>query len=158
YGDNFTVLEGAAGQLQAGLSEIEGLIDIETSLDDAQPVLGVRIDRDLASDLGVSLQQVGATLRPMLGGEEVTEWTSPTGDSYGVVVRLPEWARDEVEALGSLPIIQSGATGSTEMVRLEQVAEITQSQAPGEITRQDLSRQVTVTANLSGVELGAVAP
>ena len=158
YGDNFTVLEGAAGQLQAGLSEIEGLIDIESSLDDAQPVLGVRIDRDLASDLGVSLQQVGATLRPMLGGEEVTEWTSPAGDSYGVVVRLPEWARDEVEVLGSLPIIQSGATGSTEMVRLEQVAEITQSQAPGEITRQDLSRQVTVTANLSGVELGAVAP
>ena len=49
YGDNFTVLEGAAGQLQAGLSEIEGLIDIESSLDDAQPVLGVRIDRDLAT-------------------------------------------------------------------------------------------------------------
>ena len=111
--------------------QIEGLTDIESSLDAAQPVLGVRIDRDRASDLGVSLQQIGATLRPMLGGEEVTDWTAPDGDNYTVVVRLPEWARNDVEVLGSLPITQSGATGSNAMVRLDQVAEIVQSQGPG---------------------------
>src|SRR5690606_38147691 len=136
----------------------EGLIDIETSLEDAQPVLGIRIAPDLASDLGGSLQQVAATLRPTLGGEGVSEWTSPAGESYGVEVRLPGWGRHQVEALGSLTIIQRGATGSVDMIRLDQVAETTQSQAPGEITRQDLSRQVTVTANLSGIELGSVAP
>jgi HAE1 family hydrophobic/amphiphilic exporter-1 len=156
FGDNFTVLEQLADQLVARFEEIDGLADIESSLDAAQPVLGVRIDRDLASDLGVSLQQIGATLGPMLGGEDVTDWTAPDGDNYTVTVRLPEWARNDVAALGSLPITQSGATGSNAMVRLDQVAEIVQSQGPGEILRQDLSRQVSVTANISGVELGAV--
>jgi hydrophobic/amphiphilic exporter-1 (mainly G- bacteria), HAE1 family len=156
YGDNFEILRRLADQLAAQLAQIEGLRDIESSLDAAQPVLGVRVDRDRASDLGVSLQQVGATLRPMLGGEEVSDWTAPDGDNYTVVVRLPEWARNDVQTLGSLPIVQSGATGSNAMVRLDQVAQIVQSEGPGEILRQDLSRQVSVTASLAGVELGSV--
>jgi HAE1 family hydrophobic/amphiphilic exporter-1 len=158
YGDNFAVLERLADQLQSRMREIPGLVDVESSLDAAQPVLGVRIDRDRASDLGVSLQQIGNTLGPMLGGQDVTDWTAPDGDSYTVSVRLPEWARDDVTALGSLPITQSGATGSTGMVRLDQVAEIVQSTGPGEILRQDLSRQVSVEAGLAGVELGTVMP
>jgi HAE1 family hydrophobic/amphiphilic exporter-1 len=44
------------------------------------------------------------------------------------------------------------------MVRLDQVAEIVQSTGPGEILRQDLSRQVSVEAGLAGVELGTVMP
>ena len=156
YGDNFTVLDQLADRLIAQLRAIEGLEDIESSLDAAQPVLGVRIHRDLASDLGVSLSQIGATLGPMLGGQNVTDWTAPNGDNYTVAVRLPEWARNDVDTLGSLPITQSGATGSNAMIRLDQVAQIVPSQGPGEILRQDLSRQVSVTANLSGVGLGDV--
>ncbi|MET3924038.1 efflux RND transporter permease subunit [Devosia sp. 2618] len=156
YGDNFTVLEQLADRLAARMRSIEGLEDVESSLDAAQPVLGVRIDRDLASDLGVSLSQIGNTLGPMLGGQEVTDWTAPNGDNYKVMVRLPEWARNDIESLGSLPITQSGATGSNSMIRLDQVARIVQSEGPGEILRKDLSRQVSVTANLSGVGLGDV--
>ncbi|GHA31500.1 nodulation protein NolG [Devosia pacifica] len=156
YGDDFNTLERYADQLVARLDDVEGLVDVESSLDAAQPVIGVRIDRDQASDLGVSLTQIGATLGPMLGGEEVTEWTTPNGQSYTVSVRLPEWAREDASALGSLPITQSGVTGSSEMVRLDQVAQIVPSTGPGEILRENLSRQVTVTANLDGVELGAV--
>lgn len=156
YGDNFTVLDQLAKQLMAQFRTIDGLEDIKSSLDAAQPVVGVRIDRDLASDLGVSLSQIGSTLGPMLGGQKVTDWTAPNGDNYKVNVQLPEWARDDVETLGSLPITQSGATGSNAMIRLDQVAQIVQSTGPSEILRQDLSRQVSVTANLSGASLGDV--
>jgi len=155
-GDGLPTLTRLADQLAARLSQIEGLQDVESSLQAAQPVLGVRINREAASDLGVSLQQIGATLRPMLGGEQVSDWTDANGDTYDVVVRLPEALRDQVETLGALPIIQSGATGSTAMIRLDQVADLVQSTGPGEIVRQDLSRQVTVSANLADVPLGAV--
>ncbi|MFD2647983.1 efflux RND transporter permease subunit [Devosia albogilva] len=159
YGDDFRVLDRLSDDLVARFSQIEGLQEVETSLDNPQPVLGVRVDRDAASDLGVSLQQIGASLSPMLGGEEVTEWTNPQGENFGVVVRLPEEARDNVAVLGALPIAQSGATGSSAVIRLDQVAEIVQSEGPGEIQRLDLARQVTVSANLaSGAQLGAVAP
>ena len=156
YGDDFGVLDRISRQLMSRLSDIEGVTDIESSLDAAQPVLGVRVDREAANDLGVSLAQIGATLRPMLGGQEVTDWTAPDGENYTVVVRLPEGARNDISALNALPIAQSGATGSSGTVRLDQVAEIVQSTGPSQINRLDLSRQVTVSANLSGANLGAV--
>lgn len=158
FGDNLDVLAPLADRLVRQLQAIDGLMDVESSLSVAQPVLGVRLNRDAASDLGVSLQQVGATLRPMLGGEEVSDWTSPDGRNFSVRVRLPAELRNDLEVLRALPIAQSGATGSQGMVRLDQVANIVPSFGPSEIERMDLSRQVTVTANLEGVTLGDVMP
>ncbi|WDR05519.1 efflux RND transporter permease subunit [Devosia rhodophyticola] len=158
YGDNFEVLDRLAGELGRKLEKIDGVIDVESSLDSAQPVLGVQVDADAASDLGVSMQQIASTLRPLLGGQEVTDWTTAQGDNFSVVVRLPEWERDDANALGALPITQSGATGSTQIIRLDQVATIVPSTSPGEIQRLDLARQVTVSANLSGTDLGKVTP
>jgi HAE1 family hydrophobic/amphiphilic exporter-1 len=158
FGDSLDVLAPLAERLVRQMQTIDGLVDVESSLNAAQPVLGVRVDRDAASDLGVSLQQVGATLRPLLGGEEVSDWTSPDGRSFTVRVRLPAEMRNDLDVLRALPIAQSGATGSTGMVRLDQVADIVPSFGPSQIERMDLSRQVTVSANLEGLTLGEVMP
>jgi len=157
-GASFEVLDRLADNLIARMSEIDGLIDIESSLDDATPIMAVRVDRDLASDLGVSLAQIGAALNPMLAGDEVTDWTSPSGENLGVFVRLPEWARNDINALGSLPIVQSGANGSNAVIRLDQVASIVEATGPATIEREDLDRRVNVTANIEGVNLGDVTP
>lgn len=154
YGPDLDVLERLAGDLKARLEAVPGLVDVSTTLDDPQPTLGVRIDRDAASDLGVSLQLVGDTLKPMLGGQTVSEWTSPQGDSLNVVLRLPEEARSDPSVLGGLPIAQ--ATGG--VIRLDQVAEIVPSEGPGEINREDRDRSVRVSASLEGVKLGDVNP
>jgi HAE1 family hydrophobic/amphiphilic exporter-1 len=152
HGPDLDVLAHLAAELKARLIQIDGLADVSTTLDDPQPTLGIRINRDTASDLGVSLASVGDTLKPMLGGQTVSEWTSPQGDSYNVVVRLPRTARDDASALGALPIAQAG--GGT--VRLDQVADVVQSEGPGEINRIDRDRAVRVSASLDGVTLGAV--
>jgi len=131
---------------------------VESTLDDPAPIMAVRIDRDLASDLGVSLAQIGGALNPMLAGDEVTDWTSQTGETVGVFVRLPEWARNDINALGGLPIVQSGANGSNGVIRLDQVATIEQSTGPSTINREELERRVNVTANIEGVNLGDVTP
>jgi HAE1 family hydrophobic/amphiphilic exporter-1 len=158
YGDSFVVLERLADRLVAELEQIEGLIDVSSSLDEAQPVVGIRVNRDLADNLGVSMGQIAATLRPLISGDDVADWTAPNGEVYSVVVRLPEALRDDVDALGNLPIAQSGASGSTGMVTLSQVADVVESTGPATINRQDLQRGVTIEANLEGVELGAVTP
>lgn len=156
YGDSFAVLERLARQLESELSAIEGLINISSSLDEAQPVVGVRINQDLADNLGVSMSQIAATLGPLISGEDVADWTAQNGQVYSVVVRLPESLRNDVDAIGNLPIAQSGVTGSSQMITLSQVAEVVQSTGPATINRQDLQRGVTVEAYLEGIELGAV--
>lgn len=158
YGDSFEVLERLADELMADMGRIGGLIDIASSLDEAQPVIGIRINRELADSLGISLGQIAATLGPLISGEEVADWTAPNGQVYSVVVRLPEDLRNDVEAIGNLPIAQSGATGSSAMITLNQVADIIESTGPATINRQDLQRGVTITASTEGVELGTILP
>jgi len=154
FGPDLDVLEHLAAELKAKLEAVPGLVDVSTTLDDPQPTLGIRIDRDAASDLGVSLQLVGDTLKPMLGGQTVSEWTSPQGDSLNVVLRLPESARSDASVLGALPIAQT--TGG--VIRLDQVAAIVPSEGPGEINREDRDRSVRIGASLDGVKLGDVNP
>ncbi|HBZ42698.1 MAG TPA: nodulation protein NolG [Maritimibacter sp.] len=157
FGPDLRVLERLSGELADKLAQIDGLVDIDTTLDDPQPTLGINVDRDAAFDLGVSLGAIGDTLTSMLEGQTVSEWTTPQGESLDVVVRLPDRARQDTGYLGSLPIAQSGATGSQDLIRLDQVATITQSEGPGEINRENRERSVRVTANLaSGVRPGDV--
>jgi HAE1 family hydrophobic/amphiphilic exporter-1 len=156
YGDSFVVLKRLADQLVRDLDQIDGLIDITSSLDEAQPVVGISINRDLADNLGVSMNQIAATLEPLISGQDVADWTAPNGQVYSVVVRLPESLRADIDAIGNLPIAQSGATGSNSMITLSQVAEVVESTGPATINRQDLQRGVTVEAYLEGVELGSV--
>ena len=154
-GDSFAVLGPLSDRLIAALRDVPGLVDVESSVELAQPVLGIQVNRAAASDLGVSLSQVGETLRPMLGGQVVGDWTAPDGRNFTITVRLPEDLRQDVTALGSLPVAQAGGQG---LVRLDQVADIVESFGPSEITRADLARTVTITANLSGATLGEVLP
>jgi HAE1 family hydrophobic/amphiphilic exporter-1 len=153
-GDSFVTLDALAGDLVTRLEEIEGLEDVTTSLQEVEPVLAVRLDRDAANDLGISLSGLGDSLATLLGGSTVGDWTSPEGENYALNVQLPEEVRDDAAALGSLPI----ATEEGQLVRLDQVAELAASVAPSEINRSGLSRTVTVTANLSGTTLGEVLP
>ncbi|GLQ10434.1 nodulation protein NolG [Devosia yakushimensis] len=154
YGDSFATLGRLADEFSTKLAGITGLADIESSLQDAQPVVGIRVNQDLASEVGVSLQQIGAVLQPMLSGEEVSEWTSPEEDTYKLIVRLPPQERDQVEALYNLPITRNG----TSVVRLGDIADVAMSTGPGEISRKDLTRQITIDANISGVTIGDVMP
>lgn len=158
YGDSFTVLDRLSDELMSKLTGIPGLINVTSSLDDAQAVVGVRINRDLADNLGVSMAQIAATLGPLISGQDVADWTAQNGQVYSVVVRLPEALRNDVDAIGNLPIAQSGATGSSQMITLSQVAEVVESTGPATINRQDLQRGVTIEAYLEGVELGTISP
>ncbi|GGL71443.1 efflux RND transporter permease subunit [Wenxinia marina] len=154
YGEDIDQLTRLSAELASRMSEIEGLEDVASSLADAQPVLSIEVDRDAASDLGIGMGQIAATLRPMLGGEEVTDWTAPDGRNFAVNVHLPEDLRNDLEVLRALPIVRSD--GGT--VRLDQVATIVDDVGPSEINRLDLARQVSITANLGATTLGEVMP
>ncbi|HWV21788.1 MAG TPA: efflux RND transporter permease subunit [Devosia sp.] len=154
YGDSFEVLGRLADGLMADMAKIKGLIDIKSSLDEAQPVVGITINRDLADSLGVSVSQIASTMAPLISGDDVSDWTAANGQVFSVVVRLPDYLRNDIDAIGNLPI----ATGSSGMITLSQVADVVESRGPATINRQDLQRGVTIEANIEGVELGTITP
>ncbi len=137
---------------------IPGLVDLDTSAKPNKPTLDVQIRRDVASDLGLSINQIGAALRTMLAGQTVGNWRASDDQTYDVNVRLRSDSRNAVQDLERLPFaLGTNPDGSTRVVRLNQVAQITQSSSPDQINRRDLTREVSISANVFGRSAGEVS-
>ena len=137
---------------------IPGLVDLDTSAKPDKPTLDVRIRRDVASDLGLGISQIGAALRTMLAGQTVGNWRASDDQTYDVNVRLRSDSRNAMQDLERLPFALGGnPDGSMRVVRLNQVAQITQSSSPNQINRRDLAREVSISANVFGRSAGAVS-
>jgi HAE1 family hydrophobic/amphiphilic exporter-1 len=158
YGEDFDTLDRISSQIVDELNQLDGLADVESNFEGAQPVLDVRINTEAANDLGISLAQIGGTLRTMVNGEAVTEWTDAQGDTFDVTIRLEGEARDNIETLKKLPIPLTGMNGTQGVVSLEQVATIEKSTGPAQVNRMNLARQVVVSANLDGANLLELTP
>ena len=140
------------------VGKVPGIADMETSEKAANPALSIRLNNDAASDLGISVQQVGATVRPLLAGDTVTYWLAPDGQNYEVNVQLSKDRRQLVSDLGNLYLTSNrvGPEGHPRMVPLRQVAEIVETTSPQIIKRQDLQRRVALYANTEGRPSGDV--
>jgi hydrophobic/amphiphilic exporter-1 (mainly G- bacteria), HAE1 family len=151
-------LKQLINEFAAKVAKVPGIADMETSEKAANPALSIRLNNDAAADLGISVQQVGATVRPLLAGETVTYWLGPDGNNYEVNVQLPKEGRRLASDLGNLYLSTNkrGPDGELRMVPLRQVAEIVESTSPQIIKRQDLQRRVALYANAEGRPSGNV--
>ncbi len=134
------------------VAKIQGIADLETSEKAAAPALSIRLNNDAAADVGITVQQVGSTIRPLLAGDTVSYWLGPDGQNYEVNVQLPRDSRRLAADLNNLYLTTSkrGPDGEMRMVPLRQVAEIIETTSPQIIKRQELQRRVALYANVEG--------
>ena len=157
-GPDADTLKRLISEFAAKVAKVPGIADMETSEKAANPALSIRLNNDAAADLGISVQRVGETVRPLLAGETVTYWLGPDGQNYEVNVQLPREGRRLASDLGNLYVSTNrrGPDGELRMVPLRQVAEIVETTSPQLIKRQDLQRRVALYANAEGRPSGNV--
>jgi hydrophobic/amphiphilic exporter-1 (mainly G- bacteria), HAE1 family len=157
-GPDLAELERLWKQIAPQLSEIPGLVDLDSTLKPDKPTVAIRMKRDAASDLGLNVNAVSSALRTLVAGTTVGNWRAADGETYDVRVRLLPSARDDRSDLQNLPLIVApAADGSPRIVRLSQVAEVLPSTGPNQINRRDLSREINVDANALGRSAGEVS-
>nr|WP_315847801.1 efflux RND transporter permease subunit [uncultured Rhodoferax sp.] len=140
------------------IRDIPGLVDLDSSVKPNKPTLDVQVKRDVASDVGLSVAQIGTALRTLVAGQTVGNWRAPDDQTYDVNVRLAPTARNSASDLSQLPFtVGSNADGSPRIVRLNQVAEVVESTGANQINRRDLTREVSITGNVSGRSAGEVS-
>jgi hydrophobe/amphiphile efflux-1 (HAE1) family protein len=157
-GQDAAKLESVTQQVMKKLSAIKGITDLENSLTASNPSVTIKINNELASDLGLSVQQIGTALRPFVGGDTVSHWLAADGQNYEVNLQLPKSGRQKVADLADLSLASSRLTsdGVPVMVPLRQVVEFVPSSSPQVIKRQALQRRVGVYANVEGRPSGDV--
>jgi hydrophobic/amphiphilic exporter-1 (mainly G- bacteria), HAE1 family len=138
------------------VAKIKGITDLESSERGANPTIAVRINNELASDLGLNTAQIGRALRPLIAGDTISHWQAADGQNYDVNVRLPKSDRRIASDLGDLYMTSSrtNADGTPQMVILRQVAEFVPTFSAQQVKRLDLQRRVSLYAGVEGRPAG----
>ena len=149
-GENIQALDEYSKKLLPRLKQIPDLVDLDTDYRSGKPEFRVIPDLGKMKQVGVTPVMSGLELRYQIEGEEVSK-LDQNGLEYSVVVRLKEEQRDLEKYFNSssVPNIQN------KLIPLSQIARGENGFAPARIIREDRSRVVPISANLSAK--GAIA-
>jgi HAE1 family hydrophobic/amphiphilic exporter-1 len=157
-GPDLTELERLNRQIVAQLRQVPGAVDVDSTLKPDKPTFRVEVQREAAADLGLNVGNLGTQLRNLVAGQTVGNWRAADDKTYDVNVRLAPSARNTPEDLERLPFPVSNASdGASRVVKLHQVARVTESTGPNQINRRDLMREITISANALGRSTGEIS-
>ncbi|HZB36720.1 MAG TPA: efflux RND transporter permease subunit, partial [Beijerinckiaceae bacterium] len=125
-------------------------VNLDSNYRESQPDIRVRIDRQRAADLGVSVEDIGRTLELMFGEREISTFVN-RGDEYPVIMRAR--AEDRATPNDLTNTFMRAANG--ELVPLSSFVSLTESAAPQVLNRFDRLRSITIQSSLApGVSIG----
>ena len=158
-GPDMTRLQELNDRMMAAIRGVPGLVDLKSSLEGRKPEFVINVNRDLATDVGLSVGSISNALRTVLSGQTATSFEDETGLTHDVVVRVAPEYRTSYGDLARIPVATSAINPRTQspvMVPLGQVAQIAPSGAPAEIRRLSLERMARLEGNYQGRALTKV--
>ena len=151
-GDDPEALDRAAIELERQMRTLDVLADPRPATPPVGPEIVIRPRSEEAARLGVSVDSIAQIARVATVGD-IDANVAKLNDGerrIPIRVRLPEGARADLDRIRNLrvPTASGGAT------TLESVADVDFQAGPARISRLNRQRQLTVEAELNGVELG----
>jgi multidrug efflux pump len=147
---DFEALADGMDALVGRASTIPGLINVDTDLRVTKPELVVTLDRDRAEDLGVPARDIATTLQTLLGGQDVSRFTSDN-KLYDVILRLDPSDRATPADITGLQV--RGRDGTR--VPLDAVTRVEERVGPRQLNHFNRVRSFTLSASMApGFTLG----
>jgi hydrophobic/amphiphilic exporter-1 (mainly G- bacteria), HAE1 family len=153
FGDDLGTLSRLARELLPKVRAIPGLENVDVNWQEAMPEIQWVVDRDKASQLGLSFQDIASTINTATNGSIAGHYQE-AGFQYPIIVQMPESQRKTVEEMQRLVVSSSAGTGPG--ILLSQVAHPVYSTGPSQITRQDRQRYISVSGMPQGRAMGEV--
>jgi multidrug efflux pump subunit AcrB len=144
-----------AKQLARGLLAIPGAVDVHLAQVPRQPALRVDVNRTMAGEVGLTERDIASDLLVALASSSVvspTYWLDKRGVQYLVAVQTPQTNIDSINAMNTLPL----SNGTSRPQLLSNVASISRTEGPVNITHYNIARTFDVQANVEGTDLGSV--
>lgn len=148
FGEDQKEVEGIASQLSDELGKVNGLVDVNSGIIEAEPQLEFLPDDSAIGRHGLTVTSVAEQMNAALFGTVATEVLQ--GDrQIPVRVRLPQDYRTELSKIRLLDIVTPDGP-----VRLTQMGELRMVTGESTLYREDQRKDLEVTAGLEGVDLG----
>ncbi|TVR40610.1 MAG: efflux RND transporter permease subunit [Cryomorphaceae bacterium] len=149
-GDDYTELMAHAQGVRRFINEagVAGIEELKLDVDDGQPEMPVRIDRDKARRLNLSTAQIGNAIRTALYGMEVSTFKDGE-DDYEINIRLAERYRRSPDALLNQRItFRDQSDGQIKQIPVSSVATADFTSTFSAVKRKDLNRVITISSNV----------
>ena len=155
-GPDFAASRLFTTKLRAELAQIESLRDLQYGQTLDYPAIQVDVNRQMAGQLGVTVDQVGRSFAAATSSSRFVApnyWADPrTGIAFQVQVQVPQSHMTSIEDLRVVPVTSGGPAKPL----LGDLARIENATIVGEYDRVNGQRMVTLTANVAGEDLGRV--
>ena len=133
------------------LRTIPGATEIELSVEDGNPEVNVKVDRDKMAALGLSLQTVGITMQTAFSGN--TDGRFRAGEyEYDINIKYNAFDRKSIADVSNLIFINDMG----QQIKLNQFATVTEGSGPSQLERRDKTVSVTVKGQNVGVASGTI--
>ncbi len=149
FGEDVDVMREKAEQVAGVLRGVRGAADTRVQQVSGLPVLQIKIDRDKIARYGINVSDVQQLIQSAIAGSRAT--TVLEGFMrFDLVVRLPEWARQDAAAVGNLLV----SSPSGQKIPLSELTEIVSNEGPAEIARENGQRRISIEVNTRGRDIG----
>ncbi|GHT27691.1 resistance-nodulation-cell division (RND) divalent metal cation efflux transporter CzcA [Planctomycetales bacterium] len=149
FGDDFTVLESKAKEIETVVNSIDGAADVSVEQLTGQPVLQIQIKQDQLARYGINAEEV-MELVESIGGKQVGEIIEGE-PRFPLVLRLPQKYQDDPKKLIEMPVL----TAKGEQIPLGRLASVETVDSPSTINREWGIRRITISANVRGRDIGS---
>jgi multidrug efflux pump subunit AcrB len=146
-------LEEWAPKVAESIGKVKGVVDVLDGIDNAisGPAVTFQVDPSVAARAGFTVEEVALDASAILEGEPAPTPVVTNDRAYLLRVRFPAANRASLEAMKDTLLVSS--TGHT--ATLGTLATIVENPGQTEIRRENLQRDVAVTARLEGRSLGS---
>ena len=148
--DNKLIMQ-AADQIKNVLLSVQGTTDIRLSAESGKPEMQVEIDRAKLAQLGLSIADVGTTLRVALTGDDESKFRDGTNE-YDIRIQYDENNRSRTESIGSMTFMNNRG----QLIELKQFANVFMSSGPTKLERRDRIGVVVVNGQTTGRPTGTI--
>jgi len=140
-----------ASKVDKAIQGVPGITDTRVSREEGSPEQAIRIDRQKAADLGLTVSRIGEALETAVGGTQASYFRE-RGKQYRILVRLSEEDRRNLDDLLDLTVLNNRG----ESVILRNAVNTIPLEGPVSLERKDQERIITVSANFTGRDMGSV--
>ena len=152
FSQNAALLREWAPKLGDAIKKVHGIVDVLDGIENtiSGPALVFKVDQAVAARAGFSTEEVELDASAVMQGEPTAMPSILNDRPYTIRVRYPEESRSSVEAIKNALLVSSNGKTST----LGALTNVIELPGQSEIQRENLQRDVAVTARLENLSLG----
>ena len=148
-GPSVKELEAVSSQIMSALRSQKGFVDVDSDLRLDKPELQIKVNRDLADDLDVSVYSILENFNILFGGLDAGTFKE-RGHRYDIRLRAEPEYRDNPGDVLDVAVRSSKG----KLVKSANLVSVKEGSGPNQIARTDRSLSVNIFANLDGIALG----